>query len=311
MPAMMFGLFHSSSAKSKTAECGDVDAGAVATLPAPAPQPSVEQAPGEKACPQCGSTERWGLASWCPRCFYYPKLGSAMVRESEPEASWNQQSAPDTYLGMLKSIPLWVHGLWIGLVVIFIVSMAANLLLPPEGSYRCAWTLTQAGLGIAAAAVAHVIVFLATIPHTDRFGPFDIVLKPLEIWKPTIHKLPAHAWRLCQASWGIAAALCALTLIGGVPYSAVFEKGVVVKQLKVSLAPRAQKKPDFCVLKRQVDSFQNAMAKTPAAADFTKPVENAAPSRQQAECAILGDAKSDRDDFSSILLGSRIDGRLS
>jgi hypothetical protein len=313
MPAMMFGLFHSGSAKSKTVECGGVDATTVATLPAPGPQSAVKQAASGKACPKCGSTEPWGLASWCPQCFYYPKLGSANLPAPEAEAEGNHQAAPDTYLGMLKSMPQWVHGLWMGLTVVFLVSVAATLLLPVEGPYRCAWTLAQAGLGIAAAACAHVIVFLTTIPHTDRFGPFDIALKPLEIWKPTIRKLPADAWRLWQASWGIAAAFCALTLIGGVPYSAVFEEGDVIQRLKASPTPRAPRKIEVYVPPKQMQSFQTAMAKVPAAADDMgpAPVEKGAPPRRQAECVIIGYVKSGRDGFSSILLGSRINGRLS
>jgi len=235
------------------------------------------------------------------------------VPQPEPETDSRQQSAPDTYLGMLKALPVWVHGLWIGIVVIFIISAAATLLLPAEGPYRMTWTLTQAGLGIVAAGCAHVIVFLATIPHTDRYGPFDIAMKPLEVWKRTIHKLPADAWRLWQAAWGLTAAFCALTMIGGVPYSAVFEDGAVVQRLKAGLGTRAQKKPEIYVPQRQVDSFQKSMEKLPGSADFTvpPPVEKPAPPRRQAECVIIGYVKSSRNGFSSILLGSRINGRLS
>jgi hypothetical protein len=314
MPAMMFGMLQSSSTKLKTVDCDGVDATSVATLPAPAPPKApAKQAASAPACPQCGSTEPRGLASWCPQCFYHPKLGSALVSDPAPEIGQHEQASPDTYLGMLKAMPVWVHGLWIGIVVIFIISVAATLLLPPEGPYRMTWTITQAALGLVAAGCAHVIVFLATIPHSDRYGPFDIAMKPLEVWKRTIHKLPADAWRLWQAAWGLTAAFCALTLIGGVPYSAVFEEGAFIQGLKAHLAPRAQRKPEIDVPQRQVDSFQKSMEKAPGSADFSAPppLEKPAPPRRQAECVIIGYVKSSQDGFSSILLGSRINGHLS
>jgi hypothetical protein len=288
----------------------------VATLAPPKPLAKAKQPEtSTKTCPQCGVTENWGLASWCPSCFYYPKLGAAAAATTTPapETSEAHQPVPDTYLGVLKAMPVWMHGLWIGIVVIFIISVTATLLLPESGPYRYMWTIVQTLLGLIAAGSAHVVVFLATIPHTDRYGPFDIFLKPIEVWKRTINKLPTDTGRLWQAAWGITAAFCALTLIGGIPYGAVFEDGPVIEALRASTGHKAQKKPEMYVPPSQADSFQKSMEKMPGQADFTAPppVEKPAAPQRKAECVIIGYVKSSHDGFSSILLGSRVNGRLS
>src|SRR5580698_10789149 len=48
---------------------------------------SGEAKPERQPCPQCGSTEPWGISSWCPNCFYHPRLGqmAASLPQPDPE----------------------------------------------------------------------------------------------------------------------------------------------------------------------------------------------------------------------------------
>ncbi|HEV3300429.1 MAG TPA: hypothetical protein VG055_12355 [Planctomycetaceae bacterium] len=193
-----------------------------ATLQADGSKPEV------KACPQCGSTEPWGISSWCPNCFYHPRMGQVVITTPPPDPEvrhlvpgHSHQAA--SYAAMFQSIPLWAHPLWIGVISIFLLSVYMGIKLPKFGYERAVWTLVQAGLGLTAAATAHVLVFFKTIPNTDKYGPFDLLMKPLDFWRYAAHKLPSGAWRLWMFAWGLTAAVSALVLIGGINYSAMFE----------------------------------------------------------------------------------------
>jgi hypothetical protein len=183
--------------------------------------------PEAKACPQCGSTEPWGISSWCPNCFYHPRLGQPVaapppdpeVREFLPGNSGQSESLT----AVLKSIPVFVHVLWIGVVAIFVLSVCATLKLPKGGCERAILTLAQASIGLIAAGTAHVLVFFKAIPNTDKYGPFDLLFKPFDFWRYAIHKLPTGAWQLWLVAWGLTAAFAAIVLIGGVRYSVLFE----------------------------------------------------------------------------------------
>jgi hypothetical protein len=183
--------------------------------------------PDVKACPQCGSTEPWGISSWCPNCFYHPRMGQMMVAPPPPDPEVRHfmpghSAAPDSYADMLKAIPAWVHPLWMGVVAIFAMSAMMSLKMP-LGYERAVWTLAQAGIGFIAAGAMHVLVFFKAVPNTDKYGPFDLFLKPLDFWRYAIHKLPTGAWRLWIFAWGLTATLSALVLIGGVNYASIFE----------------------------------------------------------------------------------------
>jgi hypothetical protein len=178
-----------------------------------------------KACPQCGSTEPWGISSWCPNCFYHPRMGMPAPAALRPEPTPGAVGAveADSFLGALLALPQWAHVLGAGVVAIFAFSVCQSLTLPKDSLARALWTITQASIGIIAAGTAHVLVFFQAIPNTDKYGPFDLIFKPLDFWRYAIHKLPAKAWRLWLFCWGLTAAFSALVLIGGVRYSAIFE----------------------------------------------------------------------------------------
>jgi hypothetical protein len=259
---MFCGLFTSVLGKNaaeanKTNQSGSGNAAAVmdpptaplasaVALPSP-PKPASSTATGTtsadaskpeaKACPKCGSTEPWGISSWCPNCFYHPRLGEVVITAPPPDPEVRHLAAghsqrPEAYAEVLKSVPLWIHMLWVGVVGIFVMSVFMTLKLPKTGYERALWTLAQAGIGLIAAAVAHVLVFFKAIPATDKYGPFDLFVKPLDFWRYALHKMPTGAWRLWLFAWGLTAALSAIVLIGGINYSSIFETKSTKKKSK-------------------------------------------------------------------------------
>jgi hypothetical protein len=187
---------------------------------------SGEAKPERQPCPQCGSTEPWGISSWCPNCFYHPRLGlpiTPVAPAGSGQAGLEHGPRAESYMTVLKSLPLWTHVLWVGVMAVFVMSVYVSLTLPKFGPSRAVWTILQTVIGLIAAGTAHVLVFFYAIPNTDKYGPFDIFLKPLDFWRYAIRKMPAKAWRLWLFVWGLTASISALVLIGGVRYSAVFD----------------------------------------------------------------------------------------
>jgi hypothetical protein len=199
------------------------------TAPAGAAPPAADGSqPAAKACPQCGSTEPWGVSSWCPNCFYHPRLGTAVAAPPPPDPEVRQflpghVAQQESYLAVLQTIPLWIHVLWLGVVGVFVLSVFETLKLPKFGYSRAVWTVVQATLGILAALAAHVITFFSAIPSMEKHGPFDLFMKPFDFWRTMKRKLPSGAWRIWMFAWGVTAAFTAIVLIGGIRYSAIFE----------------------------------------------------------------------------------------
>lgn len=274
-------------------------------------------------CPQCGSKESWGVSPWCPTCFYHPKMGS-VVEHAPPTEQQAAPSTADTYLGMLQAVPNWARILYAGVIAIFVTTLTAAVALPADGPYRLIWTVVQAVVGVVAVGVAQVTVFLSTVPNSDRYGPFDVVLKPCEIWKSTIRDLPADAWRLWQVAWGLTATMSSLVLIGGIRYSAVFEVPQADMHVRKNVAPTVIAKTQSQVSDKQLDSYRAAMAKQSIPASSSeKPAkvqaEKMGPPQgihlsvgaRQAECAIVGYVKDTQGRIASILLGSIVDGQFT
>jgi hypothetical protein len=214
-----------SGAPSQSALAALQAAAKTASAAAPAADPSKPEA---KACPQCGSTEPWGISSWCPNCFYHPRLGQMAASLPQPDPEVRQflpghVAQQESYLEVLKTIPMWIHVLWIGLVGCVVLSAVATLKLPKFGYERAVWTVVQASLGIIVAGTAHVMTFFIAMPSSEKHGPFDLFMKPLDFWRFTKRRLPTGAWRIWMFAWGMTAAFLALVLIGGIRYSAMFE----------------------------------------------------------------------------------------
>ncbi|MEX0717336.1 MAG: hypothetical protein WD066_12150 [Planctomycetaceae bacterium] len=253
------------------------------------------------ACPRCGSTTPWGCASWCPDCGYYPKF------DSRPEASVAaaREAAEAKAAGTLfEAIPTWAWTLGGGALAVAVFSAAASLMLPAEGPARAWWAVGQCAIGLIACVVAQFSVFFKALSITDRVGPMDIVFKPLAIWKPSLDALPEGAWRVWSAGWGLTGIVCAVAIIGGIRYSALFDdwgvKAPPKKNLVNAIAEEARSKGNGA------DSLSDALEEVgkededPAAKVKLQPID----------CLIIGFTKFGQDDFAEIFVASEVEGKL-
>lgn len=179
----------------------------------------------DTTCPNCGYAYASGNRSWCPQCGYLPNLGTFVDLDDydREDADAVPTSAAD--LAWWQLIPLW---LWIGVGgVIFLAAMSLSVLLSTsaESALRTRWSLLQILVGLLACLGAHALAFYRANLETDAFSPFDILLKPLDIWSRSIRELPYSSKRFLSAVWGFTAIFLAVTVIGGIPYERFWDWG--------------------------------------------------------------------------------------
>ena len=183
--------------------------------------PSGQNVPGE-TCPRCHTTKSWGGASWCPSCSYYP-LADGKVSEGSP--SW-ADDLPDVVeetadnRGAIESISMWFWVMLTGIVGLAAGSVAIRLSFSEDQGLRGMIALIQAGAGLISALTAHGIASYHALKDNRRLNLNDVMLSWFSIWQPTITQLPKTAKRILAVAWGATAFLTAVTIIGGIDYSA-------------------------------------------------------------------------------------------
>ena len=183
-------------------------------------QPSAP-VPGE-TCPRCHTTQSWGMASWCPNCGYYPSVGEDDVEDM----SWKDHVVEDTAEAepenIWQSIPAWFWIMMAGVIGIMVSSVTIRLLLPEEDSPRGIIALVQLGVGFLSFAIAHGIASREAMKNDPRINLTDVGLAWFSVWQPTITQLPHTCKRIWSIAWGLMAMVTAVTVIGGIDYSAPF-----------------------------------------------------------------------------------------
>ena len=185
----------------------------------------------QKGCPECGSTDDWGGASWCPNCGYYPAAKQQVVvpptmdEEAEIENWW-------------ELIPAWVCVTAAGIGALFIVSVAVRVMFP-EGPIRFIWTAAQMGIGLIAMCTAHVMAYFYAVGRTDKLGPLDMFLQPLATWQPALRDLPGSSNLVCTLGCSIAALIFGFFIVDGIDYVAIMQADV--EQRKQAQAEQAAK----------------------------------------------------------------------
>lgn len=184
----------------------------------------------QPTCPECGTHEPWGLSSWCPKCGYYPALGKC-VGQPELQADTEEKPQPQT---IWELIPEWGWILGLGVIGALGLSVAGRL-LTQNPAELCLWTITQATLGFLMFLIGHSIAYLYAVSKSAEFGILSIVLNPLKIWRPTISRFPAGAWKLDLAVWGLTLTVGAFAIVGGFEFNSLFEDWGVRKTANVNL----------------------------------------------------------------------------
>ncbi len=168
----------------------------------------------DDGCPNCGSPEDWGAASWCPNCGYYPAAGALV----DPHSDDHEGQVHDHWW---QVVPGWSWGFALGIVLIFAGSIGVRLYFD-DSPIRGLWALGQLGLGTIVFVVAHVIAYMYACCHDAKLGPLDIVIKPWETWKPAFRALPDTERLVCSGAWSLFAAMLAVSVIGGLDYEQIF-----------------------------------------------------------------------------------------
>ncbi|GAB5443706.1 MAG: hypothetical protein Fues2KO_40550 [Fuerstiella sp.] len=207
--------------------------------------PESSPVPGE-TCPRCHTTQEWGESSWCPNCSFYPVVdGSA-----GGQASWadNLPDLPEEEVAddrsALESIPLWFWGMLAGVVGVTGFSVVIRLSFPDEDSPRGMIALVQLSIGLITMMVAHGFASRHALKNDRRLNFNDVLLSWFNVWQPTIAELPATCRRVQAMAWGGFAVLTAVTIIGGIDYSAPFRthKEPDIKPMKIIGAAAAAAK---------------------------------------------------------------------
>lgn len=149
-------------------------------------------------------------------------------------ASSQTQSEQEQELSLWQRIPQWGYWLAGGVVVIFGASVAVRL-LTEEGSFvRSAWSVGQLLLGMGLFLSMHLWAFAKGV-MIENFTVMDMVAHPLEIWGPSLRKLPQGAWRVWLATWGLTGVICATAIIGGLNYEILFRDWGFRRRAKMNL----------------------------------------------------------------------------
>ena len=122
----------------------------------------------------------------------------------------------------LESIPAWFWAMLGGIVGIAGFSVYIRLNYPEETGPRGTIALVQLSLGFVSMIVAHLISSKYAMKHDRRMNFNDVLLSWFNVWQPTISALPNTCKRVWAFVWGAVGILTAVTVIGGIDYSAPF-----------------------------------------------------------------------------------------
>ncbi|MDA0831986.1 MAG: hypothetical protein O2955_14765 [Planctomycetota bacterium] len=195
-----------------------------------------EEAPLETvtatSCPRCGTDVDWSESDWCLQCGYHPKYEG----EISPTASSIGQPALHCEQNAQFRIAPWAIVLIAGIVGLIGLSAYVGFYYSGDVHFRAVWSLSQIGTGLVAVTIAQIAAFLfASFVNGEKIGVMDWMMKPIYIWFSTFNVLPKKAWSVWLMSWGVAAIIAAMTLIGGIRYSAIFDDWGFVPHAQVNL----------------------------------------------------------------------------
>lgn len=203
-----------------------------------------------------------------------------------------------------------------GVFLIFFVSVAVRVATPDDSFGRCAWSSMQLLVGGLTFAGVHCYVFIRASMKNDSYSYWDVIVRPLEVWRPTLRQLPETTRRVWAGMWGLTAALCAVLIIGGIDYGAVTRdwgfrarpKQNLMKQIKDQMMAAADD------AETSADNLGDAV-KDFAGDDDAKKKANKKDSDLEmlsAECVVIGyNTNNKTGKISELLLASLVNGKLA
>jgi hypothetical protein len=267
----------------------------------------------DATCTMCGNQEPWGNSSWCPKCGYYPRLGISMgpALEPAPEASPGPKSLRDAW----AVLPVWARVLAAGVVALFTANVTARLMIPDQSPARMHIALLELAAGLGVFVAMHCAAYVKASMENAGVRFLDLLLHPIVNWQPTIQQLPGTARRVWLGAWGLTAAVCALLVLGGIPYRMLFEDWGARSRVKPEVASRvqegsAEKLVSGGALTASLDEKVRERADLEAK-EAAVPQEDSELEMQSADCVVIGYNVSARDGgVSELLLASLVNGEL-
>jgi hypothetical protein len=266
-----------------------------------------------EVCAQCGAERVDRSVGWCKKCGFYPLLGRCIEligadRDADADADAaveTKASKPSAIdgIGQLASLtPQWVWKLSGIALLAAITALAGKVLTDDDTTGRLIYTLCVMTVAKLAVISAHVWAFFYAVTESDRLGVGDLIMRPIAVWSAALRDInhPKMWRRPAVAVFGIVAESIALLVLGGVPWSRVWELG-----------PREPPKKELADSLDRVGKVDNPKQAPPA-----KPLEN----RQMKDCVIFGylpaGETTDSDgnkfpDFSGLVLAADINDRLT
>lgn len=178
------------------------------------------EATPEPTCAKCGTFDEWDGANWCPVCGYYPAFHE---KPEEVDYTLQQQEQVSEYDHWWQVVPKWAWIMIAGCVAIVAQSITVRLYYHYNGGMRSHWALPQALLGVALGLTGHLRAAFVGLNQDQKLSPGDIVMAPVATWNRIFRQLPKTRLTVWIAGWGITLTVTALTIIGGIRYSAVFD----------------------------------------------------------------------------------------
>ena len=302
------------AATAGAAQADSVSIGTTATLESPTAdnEACVDSETGQARgtlCQNCGANANWDGQSWCPACGYHPALKRTVEIDRAPETTEEQP------VNLWEVIPSWAWALVLGSVAVVALSFTVRLSVIGNHVLRARWAFTQAAFAEFAALIVTLLVYLYAAQKSDRISPFDLVLKPVAIWKPTFNALPKNALRVWVFVWAQTALLCAIFVIGGMKYSSLFDDWGVRKRagsnLTQIIADQARENAT------EEESLTDALNNSAGSADGVTSADDSEDDQPEAvsesptaDCLIIDYRKSAGDGIRSLLLATAIGNRV-
>ncbi|MBT4866253.1 MAG: hypothetical protein HON53_14210 [Planctomycetaceae bacterium] len=285
------------------ANVGAVDAAKAIAAESKGRSGNTEEVSDGTLCVNCEERRDWDGRSFCPACGFHPALNRCVeverpqpVVETGPENLW-------------EAIPTWAWVLIFGVVGIVAGSVAVRLSFSGSPRLLAGWGVAQIAIAEFTSLVAHVLALIHASSKSDRYSPFDLLMKPLALWRPTFSTLPKSAWRVWMFAWGQTAMICAVLIIGGLNFSALFDDWGVKKNSSANLvqaiADQARENGE------DEESLEDALNKTATAGDDIAPKEELLPVEDPiVECLIFGYRKNLEEKPTALLLATIVKGRM-
>jgi hypothetical protein len=232
--------------------------------------------------------------------------------KSDPAASRGPKSLRDTW----ADLPVWARILAAGVMFVFTANVTARLVISDQHPARLTFALLELAAGLGVFVTMHCAAYVKASMCNSGLGFLDVVLHPIVNWHPTIQQLPGTARRVWLGAWGLTAAVCALVVVGGIPYGVLFDDWGVRNRAKPEMVSQvrgdsADRLVDGGVLADSLDEKVRERADLEAK-EATVPAQDESELQlQSADCVVIGYNVSARDGtVSELLLASLVNGEL-